>query len=138
MTSIETSSETSSEASSDSAHQSRPFVETAPLLRWCRYDWAVLALLALLTVLFFWRLLTPNLADRASFPPGDFSYQFWAFSTFEARELSAGRLPLWNPYTYSGAPFWADIQSAVLYPLSLLTLILPDKTGCICRDGDDI
>jgi hypothetical protein len=124
-----TSYETSSETSSDSAHQSRPFVETARLLRWCRYDWAVLALLAVLTVLFFWRLLTPNLADRASFPPGDFSYQFWAFSTFEARELSAGRLPLWNPYTYSGAPFWADIQSAVLYPLSLLTLILSGPWG---------
>jgi hypothetical protein len=87
------------------------------------------ALLAVLTALFFWRLLTPNLADRASFPPGDFSYQFWAFSTFEARELSSGRIPLWNPYTYSGAPFWADIQSAVLYPLSLLTLILSGPWG---------
>jgi hypothetical protein len=115
--------------STDTSHQSRPSVEATPALRWCRYDWAVLALLALLTVLFFWRILTPNLADRASFPPGDFSYQFWAFSTFEARELSAGRLPLWNPYTYAGAPFWADIQSAVLYPPSLLTLILSGPWG---------
>jgi len=86
-------------------------------------------LLALLTLLFFWCILTPNLADRASFPPGDFSYQFWAFSTFEARELSAGRLPLWNPYTYSGAPFWADIQSAILYPISLLTLLVSGLWG---------
>ncbi len=115
--------------SSDAAHQSHPVLEGTTELRWCRYDWAVLALLALLTVLFFWRILTPNLADRASFPPGDFSHQFWAFSTFEARELSAGRLPLWNPYTYSGAPFWADIQSAVLYPISLLTLLVSGPWG---------
>ena len=93
-------------------------------LKWTRLDWGVLAILALLVILFHWRLITPNLADRQSYPPGDFSAQFWAFSTFEARELSAGRLPLWNPYTYAGAPFWADAQSAVLYPFSLLTLLL--------------
>jgi hypothetical protein len=91
-------------------------------LRWSGRDWAALALLAGLVALFFWRILTPNLADRASFPPGDFAHQFWAFATFEARELAAGRLPLWNPYTYAGAPFWADIQSAVLYPISLVTV----------------
>ena len=104
-------------------------LETTAALRWSRRDWAALLLLALLTALFFWRILTPNIADRASFPPGDFSDQFWAFSTFEVRELSAGRLPLWNPYTYAGAPFWADIQSAVLYPLSLLTLLLSGPWG---------
>jgi hypothetical protein len=98
-------------------------------LGWSRRDWAALALLALLVALFFWRILTPNLADRASFPAGDFSYQFWAFTTFDARELSAGRLPLWNPYTYAGAPFWADIQSAVFYPFSLLTLLLSGPWG---------
>ena len=113
----------------DTQPQPHSYAEEAPVLRWSRYDWAVLALLALLTVLFFWRILTPNLADRASFPPGDFSYQFWAFSTLEARELSVGRLPLWNPYTYAGAPFWADVQSAVLYPLSLLTLALSGPWG---------
>jgi hypothetical protein len=98
-------------------------------LHWSRRDWAALILLALLVALFFWRILTPNLADRASFPPGDFSRQFWAFATFEVRELSAGRMPLWNPYTYAGAPFWADIQSAVLYPISLLTLLLSGPWG---------
>ena len=113
-----------------SMSQDRDTEQPAPAsLHWTGRDWAILGLLALLVALFFWRILTPNLADRNSFPPGDFSYQFWAFSTFEARELSAGRLPLWNPYTYAGAPFWADIQSAVLYPLSLLTLLLSGPWG---------
>ncbi len=98
-------------------------------LLWTRLDWAALAILALLVILFHWRLITPDLADRQSYPPGDFSAQFWAFSTFEARELSAGRLPLWNPCTYAGAPFWADVQSAVLYPFSLLTLLLSGLAG---------
>ena len=97
--------------------------------RWTYVDWLIIIILGLLTALFYWRILTPNLADRQSFPPGDFSAQFWAFATFEARELAAGRLPLWNPYTFAGAPFWADVQSAVLYPPSLLTLLLSASSG---------
>ncbi len=92
--------------------------------RWSRPDWLIILLFAALVALFYWRILTPNPADRFSFPPGDFSAQFWAFATLEVRELSAGRLPLWNPYTFAGAPFWADVQSAVFYPPSLLTLLL--------------
>ncbi len=99
------------------------------MLKWTRDDSLNLLLFALLIALFYWRILTPNLADRQSFPPGDFRDQFWAFTTYEVRELSAGRLPLWNPYTYSGAPFWADVQSAVFYPPSVLTLILSAPWG---------
>ncbi len=97
--------------------------------RWTRVDWIIILGFAALVALFFWRILTPNPADRQSFPPGDFYDQFWAFTTFEARELSAGRLPLWNPYTFAGAPFWADVQSAVLYPFSLLALALSAPWG---------
>ncbi|MCB0155459.1 MAG: hypothetical protein KDF65_11745, partial [Anaerolineae bacterium] len=96
---------------------------------WSRLDWLSLLLFAGLVALFYWRILTPNLADRQSFPPGDFAHQFWAFATFEVRELSAGRLPLWNPYTFAGAPFWADVQSAVFYPFSLLTILLSAPWG---------
>lgn len=101
----------------------------AAALRWSGRDGVAIVVLGLLVACFFWRILTPRLVDRASFPPGDFSHQFWAFATFEARELGLGRLPLWNPYTYSGAPFWADIQSAVLYPFSLLTLLVSAPWG---------
>lgn len=31
-----------------------------------------------------------------------------------------GKLPLWNPYTFSGAPLLGNIQAAVLYPLNIL------------------
>ncbi|MCB0209428.1 MAG: YfhO family protein [Anaerolineae bacterium] len=96
---------------------------------WSRLDWLNILIFLVLVVLFYWRILTPNLVDRQSFPPGDFHAQFWAFTTFEVRELSAGRLPLWNPYTFAGAPFWADVQSAVFYPPSLLTILLSGPWG---------
>ncbi len=96
---------------------------------WSRLDWLIIIIFAALVTLFYWRILTPNPADRQSFPPGDFHAQFWAFATFEVRELSQGRLPLWNPYTFAGAPFWADVQSAVFYPPSLLTVLLSAPWG---------
>jgi hypothetical protein len=94
-----------------------------------RADLIVAILLLALCLLFFWRILTPVLADRGSFSHGDFDLQFYAFSTYEARELLSGRVPLWNPYTFSGAPFLADIQSAIFYPLSLATILLSTPWG---------
>lgn len=40
-------------------------------------------------------------------------------------EIKAGRLPLWNPYNFSGAPLLANYQSAVLYPLNFFYFLLP-------------
>jgi len=86
-------------------------------------DLAVVALLLGLCLFFFWRIIAPNPEERASFRQGDFYNQFYAFAVFEYDQLSQGELPLWNPYTFSGHPFLADIQSAVFYPLSLLTML---------------
>jgi len=83
-------------------------------------DAAALALLAALVLLFFWRIVTPRMEDRAIFPPGDFSDQFWAFRMYEARAFAQGRLPLWSENFNSGHPFLADVQSAVFYPLGLI------------------
>lgn len=96
---------------------------------WSRLDWLIILIFAALVILFYWPILTPNPADRQSFPPGDFYLQFWAFTTFDVRELSAGYLPLWNPYSFAGSPFWADVQAAVFYPPSLLTLLLSTPWG---------
>ncbi|MFQ6014636.1 MAG: YfhO family protein [Anaerolineae bacterium] len=80
--------------------------------------------LILLPALFFWRILTPKAIDRATFPPGDLTLQYYPLRVFAARELVAGRLPLWNPYIYAGQPGLADIQTAALYPVNLLTALL--------------
>ncbi|MBX2991771.1 MAG: YfhO family protein [Bacteroidetes bacterium] len=55
----------------------------------------------------------------------DFIYQNYPFRTFAATSLASGELPLWNPYTFNGMPFLADIQTTVLYiPCLLLTLFV--------------
>ncbi|MCS7002852.1 MAG: hypothetical protein NZ518_08395, partial [Dehalococcoidia bacterium] len=92
-------------------------------------DLGAAAVLAALTVLFYWRILTPNPLNRGSFPRGDFVEQFYAFAYFRAMELMAGRLPLWNPYAYGGHPFIADIQSAVFYPPSWITTAIAGPMG---------
>src|SRR5262245_12885437 len=46
--------------------------------------------------------------------------------TFAAGEVRAGRLPLWNPYTYCGSPFLASHPSAVFQPFALPFYAWPD------------
>lgn len=92
--------------------------------RFTRADAALLVLLAALVALFFWRILTPNPLDRAQFPPGDFTDQFYAFRLYEARALAQGRIPLWSENFNSGHPFLADIQSAVFYPVALANMLV--------------
>jgi len=93
-------------------------------------DLAALGLLIALVLLFFWRILTPRPEDRAVFPPGDFTDQFWAFRMYTARAFAEGRLPLWSDNFYSGHPFLADVQSAIFYPISLAwTLIVVALRG---------
>ena len=40
-------------------------------------------------------------------------------------EIKRGRLPLWNPYNFSGSPLMANHQSAIFYPLNFLYFLLP-------------
>lgn len=56
----------------------------------------------------------------------DVAYQIQPWLEFQRQELRAGRLPLWNPYQDAGAPFWANGQSAPLFPLHLLFAALPE------------
>lgn len=39
------------------------------------------------------------------------------------------QLPLWNPYSFGGAPLLANFQSAVFYPLNILFFLLPFATA---------
>lgn len=70
-------------------------------------------LLWLLVFGFFWRTLS-----GAAYQPADggdlVSFLFPTYR-FAAAELAQGRLPLWNPALYGGAPFIGDIQAGFLY-----------------------
>jgi hypothetical protein len=66
-------------------------------------------------------------SDRVVSADGcDLSAAFLPWSVFSSEELSRGHLPLWNPHTFSGAPFFGNLQSALLYPTTFLHLFLAE------------
>ena len=50
----------------------------------------------------------------------DFLYQNYPYRFFAAVSLRHRVFPFWNPYIFGGIPFFADVQSAVLYPFNLI------------------
>src|SRR5580658_872097 len=55
--------------------------------------------------------------------------QFYPWRAFASSTIHAGYLPLWNPHEFCGAPFAANSQSAIYYPLNALFVILPVKAA---------
>jgi hypothetical protein len=85
-----------------------------------------LLLLAALTLLFFRRTLF--FGGDYIIHGCDLVYGYY-FKTFYRDSLLHFRLPLWNPYIYSGYPFLAHPYNGVFYPLNLLFLIFPVNIG---------
>ncbi len=84
-------------------------------------DWTVIAILLMLTLGFFYRLVLGNLVMTGL----DVFTYFYPYKAYAAETIRSGSLPLWNPYLFMGVPFLANIQSAVLYPLNLPFYWLP-------------
>ena len=55
---------------------------------------------------------------------GDLAGFLYPTYHFAQEWLTRGVIPLWNPYIFGGTPFVGDIQSALFYPLNLLTYFL--------------
>ena len=83
-----------------------------------------LGLLALTLAMFFDVLFLPGDAVLSGVS-SDLATQFVHWRGFGFGEIARGNLPLWNPHIYCGAPFLAGFQSALLYPLNVLYLVLP-------------
>src|SRR6516162_2268815 len=83
-------------------------------------DWQALTVIALAVLVFFRDILLRN-----AFFWEDFMYYYYPARNFAAVSMSGGQLPLWNPYTFNGMPFQADIQTALFYlPNLVLTLFV--------------
>ena len=61
------------------------------------------------------RVKNPHLSDLVT--------QFYPW--IDLMRAGDGFLPLWNPYSFCGSPLMANGQTAFLFPLTWLTLILP-------------
>ena len=70
---------------------------------------------------FYWEIVFPDriLAD----------YDVWAYfyplREYAAEAIRSGRFPLWNPDTFLGSPFFANPQTSLLYPGTVLFYALP-------------
>ncbi|NTU65373.1 MAG: YfhO family protein, partial [Chloroflexi bacterium] len=75
-----------------------------------------------LTVFFFWPVFFAS--DWLPRGGGDLVSFLWPQYSFAGEAIRSGMIPLWNPHLYSGAPFLADNQSGVLYPINLLAFLV--------------
>ena len=55
----------------------------------------------------------------------DVTQWFHPALVWAGREIRAGRVPLWMPHAYAGAPFLANPQTALFFPLTWLAWLLP-------------
>jgi len=84
-------------------------VSATPQVRWWEFGLGLS-----LVGLFFWQPVVTHLILAR----GDTFLYFYPLWDYRAEALLAGRLPLWNPYLFMGAPFLANPQTGVLYPLN--------------------
>lgn len=82
--------------------------------------WIASIIFAVLTVVFFWEHLSGN-----AFFWDDFAEYVYPVQSLAAKSFSHGDIPFWNPNSFVGMPFLADIQVGFFYPLNrLLTLFV--------------
>jgi hypothetical protein len=79
-----------------------------------------LGILTGLTLLFFWKILLTNLILSGV----DTFLYFYPYKAYAAAALRQGRLPLWNPHLFMGAPLLANSQVGLFYPLNWLFIWL--------------
>ena len=89
-----------------------------PIKSW-KTDLVFITFLFLFTCVFFLKiLLHPDQIIYSTCSDTVRQYYPWRF--FAESMLKEGQLPLWIPYTFSGEPFIANIQTAVFYPLNII------------------
>lgn len=86
--------------------------------------WIVVIFFALTTSIFFWEQLSGD-----SFFWEDFTEYVYPVQSFAASESANGNLPFWNPYSFAGMPFLADLQVGFFYPFNRLLTFFVDADG---------
>jgi hypothetical protein len=66
-----------------------------------------------------------DLSVHARSGEGDSAVQLGPLLELARHQIRSGQLPLWNPHIYAGMPLFANLQSALLYPLTWIGLLLP-------------
>ena len=93
-------------------------------------------ILVLLVVVFEWKVLLTSQFTYLSGAEG--VNQGYSWLTFWVKSIRNGIAPLWDPYTWSGHPFPAEMQTAAFYPLTAVLLLFPlDSNSLLSRRAFD-
>ena len=86
--------------------------------------WVTILIFVATTVIFFWDIIVQN-----AFFWEDFIEYVYPAQTYAAVEFAKGIIPFWNPFSFMGMPFLADLQVGFFYPLNrLLTLFVSNNS----------
>ncbi len=86
--------------------------------------WLPYVVFALATVVFFKAQI-----GGSAFFWDDFAEYVYPVRAFAAHHMSQGVIPFWNPYSFCGMPFQADVQSALFYPPNLILDMISGSSG---------
>ncbi len=87
--------------------------------------WTAPLLLFLIVAGFYWKLTLTN--QFTWLANNDLSSMVLPWMQFQASEWHAGRIPLWDPYSWGGQPLLAQAQPGSAYPLNWLLFLAPLK-----------
>ena len=89
----------------------------------------IAALLFLVVAGYYWKL---TLTRQFEWMNGaDIAEQVLPWFHIQAQEWHAGRLPLWDPYLWTGQPLFGQAIPGAAYPLNWMLFLLPLKNGHI-------
>lgn len=75
--------------------------------------YAALVIFLLTTLVFFWDVIFGS-----AYFWEDIVRFVYPLQNFAAKEAAKGSVPFWNPFSFSGMPFLADLQVGFFYPLN--------------------
>src|SRR5688572_17948242 len=102
------------------AWESANFSETSKI-----EEWFTPARFALLSACLIAACFPGVIAGRDTFFFRDFAIFSYPLAAYHKAALAQGEIPLWNPYSNCGLPFLAQWNTMVLYPFSIIYLLLP-------------
>ncbi len=92
-------------------------------------DLAAIVLLLALAIGLYWKLTLSREYTWLQNPDQGLQVRPWL--DFQARELHAGRLPLWDPYLWAGQTLIGQVQPGLTNPLNWILFALPLSGGHI-------
>lgn len=88
--------------------------------------YAAIGIFILTTLIFFWDVIFGN-----AYFWEDIVRFVYPLQNFAATSSAAGSIPHWNPYTFSGMPFLADLQVGFFYPLNRVLNLFIGSDGVL-------